>query len=141
MFRHSLRLTIAIVFAYLLGFIFDIKTPIDFTVIVIMRPSYGLTKERSKDRIIGTLIGAAVAFGNHAKCSNLWHISTCFFDICICIQQNYKFAAALITISIIFVYSFINPNAFEVIQYRVIDTIIGSTIAVAANYILVPRSL
>jgi uncharacterized membrane protein YccC len=50
--------------------------------------------------------------------------------------QNYKFAAALITISIIFVYSFINPNAFEVIQYRVIDTIIGSTIAVAANYIL-----
>jgi uncharacterized membrane protein YccC len=52
------------------------------------------------------------------------------------IQQNYKFAAALITISIIFVYSF-NPNAFEVIQYRVIDTIIGSTIAVA-NYILLP---
>jgi uncharacterized membrane protein YccC len=52
------------------------------------------------------------------------------------IQQNYKFAA-LITISIIFVYSFINPNAFEVIQYRVID-IIGSTIAVAANYILLP---
>jgi hypothetical protein len=86
-------------------------------------------------------IGAAVAFGivNHAKCSNLWHISTCFFDICICIDSaEYKFAAALITISIIFVYSFINPNAFEVIQYRVIDTI-GSTIAVAANYILVPK--
>jgi uncharacterized membrane protein YccC len=30
MFRHSLRLTIAIVFAYLLGFIFDIQTPIGF---------------------------------------------------------------------------------------------------------------
>jgi hypothetical protein len=41
MFRHSLRLTIAIVFAYLLGFIFDIKTPRILTVIVIMRPSYG----------------------------------------------------------------------------------------------------
>jgi uncharacterized membrane protein YccC len=56
MFRHSLRLTIAIVFAYLLGFIFDIQNTywILLTVIVIMRPSYGLTKERSKDRIIGT---------------------------------------------------------------------------------------
>jgi uncharacterized membrane protein YccC len=54
------------------------------------------------------------------------------------IQQNYKFAAALITISIIFVYSLINPDAFEVIQYRVIDTIIGATIAVVANYILLP---
>jgi uncharacterized membrane protein YccC len=50
MFRHSLRLTIAIVFAYLLGFIFDIQNTywILLTVIVIMRPSYGLTKERSK---------------------------------------------------------------------------------------------
>jgi uncharacterized membrane protein YccC len=49
MFRHSLRLTIAIVFAYLLGFFFDIQnTYWILTVIVIMRPSYGLTKERSK---------------------------------------------------------------------------------------------
>jgi hypothetical protein len=31
MFRHSLRLTIAIVFAYLLGFVFDIKHLLDFT--------------------------------------------------------------------------------------------------------------
>jgi uncharacterized membrane protein YccC len=30
MFRHSLRLTIAIVFAYLLGFLLTSKTPIDF---------------------------------------------------------------------------------------------------------------
>jgi uncharacterized membrane protein YccC len=53
------------------------------------------------------------------------------------IQQNYKFAAALITISIIFVYSLINPDAFEVIQYRVIDTL-SLEIAVVANYILLP---
>jgi uncharacterized membrane protein YccC len=142
MFRHSLRLTIAIVFAYLLGFIFDIKTPIGFlTVIVIMRPSYGLTKERSKDRIIGTLIGAAVAVGivlitQNVVIYGILALVSLIFAFAL-IQQNYKFAAALITISIIFVYSFINPNAFDD-QYRVIDTIIGSTIAVAANYILVP---
>jgi ABC-type multidrug transport system permease subunit len=50
-----------------------------------------------------------------------WHL---FHWYSFLIQQNYKFAAALITISIIFVYSLINPDAFEVIQYRVIDTII-----------------
>jgi uncharacterized membrane protein YccC len=54
------------------------------------------------------------------------------------IQQNYKSAAALITISIVFVYSLVNPDAFEVIQYRVIDTIIGAIIAVVANYFLLP---
>jgi uncharacterized membrane protein YccC len=31
-----------------------------------------------------------------------------------------------------------NPNAFEVIQYRVIDTIIGALIAVVANYLILP---
>jgi uncharacterized membrane protein YccC len=144
MFRHALRLTLAVVFAYLLGILFDIQNTywILLTVIVIMRPSYGLTKERSKDRIIGTLIGAGVAFGIVLITQNiivygvLALISVVFaFSL---IQQNYKSAAALITISIIFVYSFINPDAFEVIQYRVIDTIIGSVIAVVANYLLLP---
>jgi uncharacterized membrane protein YccC len=87
-----------------------------------MRPSYGLTKERSKDRIIGTLIGAAVAVGivlitQNVVIYGILALVSLIFAFAL-IQQNYKFAAALITISIIFVYSFINPNAFEVIQYR-----------------------
>jgi uncharacterized membrane protein YccC len=144
MFRHSLRLTLAIVFAYLLGILFEIQNSywILLTIIVIMRPSYGLTKERSKDRIIGTLIGAAVAFAIVLLTQNvIIYAVLALVSLVLAfslIQQNYKSAAALITISIIFVYSFINPNAFEVIQYRVIDTIIGSTIAVVANYMLVP---
>lgn len=144
MFRHSLRLAIAIVFAYLLGFILDIQNTywILLTIIVIMRPSYGLTKERSKDRIIGTLIGAAVAVGIVLITQNaVIYAALAIVSLILAfalIQQNYKSAAALITISIIFVYSFINPDAFEVIQYRVIDTIIGSTIAVVANYLLLP---
>jgi uncharacterized membrane protein YccC len=46
-----------------------------------MRPSYGLTKERSKDRIIGTFIGAAVAFGIVLVTHNtiLYGISFYFF--------------------------------------------------------------
>jgi uncharacterized membrane protein YccC len=144
MFRHSLRLTLAIVFAYLLGILFEIQNSywILLTIIVIMRPSYGLTKERSKDRIIGTLIGAAVAVAIVLLTQNvIIYAVLALVSLVLAfslIQQNYKSAAALITISIIFVYSFINPNAFEVIQYRVIDTIIGSTIAVVANYMLVP---
>lgn len=143
-FRHSLRLTIAIVFGYLLGFLFDIQNTywILLTIIVIMRPSYGLTKERSKDRIIGTIIGAFIAVGIVFITQNLVVYSILAFISLILafslIQQNYKSAAALITISIIFLYSLMNPNAFEVIQYRVIDTIIGALIAVIANYLILP---
>ena len=112
------------------------------TIIVIMRPSYGLTQERSKDRIIGTIIGAMFAVGivlltqNEILYAVLALVSLVFaFAL---IQQNYKSAAALITISIVFTYSFINPKFLEVIEFRVIDTIIGAVIAVVANYTLLP---
>jgi uncharacterized membrane protein YccC len=108
-----------------------------------MRPSYGLTKERSKDRIIGTLIGAIIAIGIVLTTQNMiLYGALAFISIILAfslIQQNYKSAAALITISIIFVYSLINPNTFEVIQYRVLDTGIGATIAIVANYLIFPR--
>ena len=144
LFRHSLRFTVAILFAFLLGTILDIHNTywILLTIIVIIRPNYGLTKERSKDRVIGTLIGSAIAMGIVLLTQNVIVYSilalvslTLSFAL---LQQNYKSAAALITISIIFVYSLINPNAFEVIQYRVIDTVIGALIAIVANYVLWP---
>jgi uncharacterized membrane protein YccC len=32
----------------------------------------------------------------------------------------------------------VHPNSFEVIQFRIIDTLLGATIAVVANYLLLP---
>src|SRR5690606_40249844 len=64
-FKHSLRLAVTVVLGYILGSVFVFQNPywILLTIIVIMRPSYGLTKARSKDRIIGTFIGGALAAG------------------------------------------------------------------------------
>ncbi|WP_405384151.1 FUSC family membrane protein [Maribacter sp. LLG6340-A2] len=144
MFRHAFRFAIAILFAYVLGYFMAIQNTywILLTVVVIMRPSYGLTKARSTDRIIGTLFGALFAIGVVLLTQNIIVYSLLAFVSLILafslIQRNYKFAAALITISIVFVYSLINPNAFEVIQYRVIDTILGAVIAVVANYTILP---
>lgn len=144
LFRHALRFTVAMLFAFLLGTILEIHNTywILLTIIVIIRPNYGLTKERSKDRVIGTFLGAAIA-----TCIVLITQNVIVYGVLAVIsltlsfallQQNYKSAAALITLSIIFVYSLINPNAFEVIQYRVVDTIIGAVIAIVANYVLWP---
>jgi uncharacterized membrane protein YccC len=60
-----------------------------------MRPSYGLTKERSKDRIIGTLIGAAIAVGIVLLTQNVVVYAVLAFVSLVfafaLIQQNYKF--------------------------------------------------
>ena len=144
MLRHALRLTSAIVFGFLLGSLLDIKNAywIVLTIVVIMRPNYGLTKERSKNRIIGTIIGAIIATSiilitkNTTVYMVLAVISLTFaFSL---IQQSYKAGAAFITLHIVFVYALIDPNAFLVVQYRVIDTVIGAIIAVLANYLLFP---
>src|SRR5690606_16154757 len=51
LFRHALRFTVAMVFAFVLGNYFGIHNTywILLSIVVIMRPNYGLTKERSKD--------------------------------------------------------------------------------------------
>ncbi|MCM4169596.1 hypothetical protein DHD08_18095 [Arenibacter sp. H213] len=143
-FRHSLRLTTAIILAYISGTALGIINTywILLTLIVIMRPYYGLTKERSINRIIGTLAGAVIATiiilltQNPVVYGVLAAISlTIAFSL---IQQSYRSAAAFITINVIFVYSLITPNAFEVIQYRVLDTVLGAVLAVVANYLFWP---
>ena len=56
-FRHSLRLTITIAIGFIIGTIFPFQNVywILLTIVVIMRPGYGLTKQRSYQRIIGTV--------------------------------------------------------------------------------------
>src|SRR5690606_36677000 len=64
-FRHSLGLTITIIAGYALGEILLLQKEywILMTIIVIMRPGYGLTKQRSKDRVLGTILVCLIAFG------------------------------------------------------------------------------
>ncbi|MFT6837344.1 MAG: putative membrane protein YccC [Sediminicola sp.] len=142
--RHALRLTIAVGVGFVLGTLLGIRNPywIVLTLIVLMRPSYGLTKSRAKERIIGTLIGAAIAIliilltNNTMVYKILAVISlTLAFSL---IVQSYRSAAAFITLFIIFVYALINPNSFQVVQYRILDTAIGAVLAVITNYTLWP---
>ncbi|PWK18308.1 FUSC family protein [Xanthomarina spongicola] len=137
-FKHSLRLAVTVMLGYGIGVFFDLQNPywIILTVIVIMRPSYGLTKTRSKDRIVGTLIGAVVASGmvfliNHPYVYGALGVLSLVIAFSM-VQKNYRASATFITLSVIFIYAIIQPDILKVIQYRVIDTIIGATISYLA---------
>ena len=54
------------------------------------------------------------------------------------LKQNYRNAAAFITLYVIFMFALIHPSIIEVIGYRVIDTLIGSLLAYLANYFFWP---
>ncbi|WP_232228831.1 FUSC family protein [Salegentibacter sp. T436] len=143
-FKHSLRLAIVILVGFSIGLYFSFENAywIILTIVVIMRPNYGLTKDRSKQRIVGTLIGAVIALGivfitkNQVVYGILGLFSlTLAFSL---IQRNYRTAAVFITLSIVFIYSLLKPDVFNVIQFRVIDTVLGAGLAALGNFILWP---
>jgi len=144
LFKHSLRLSMIVLIGFLLGNMFSMQNPywILITIIVIMRPSFGLTKTRSIHRVIGTLIGASIAVVVIFITQN-----TIVYGVIAVIslplafsflQLNYRNAAIFITLHVLFVYAIFEPNILSVVQFRIIDTLIGATLAFTATYILLP---
>jgi len=143
-FRHSLRLSLLFLVSLAIGHFFEFQKSywILITLIVIMRPNYGLTKERTKMRIKGTIIGAAAAvlivilFSSPSVFAVLAIISIILgFSM---LQENYVGAAAFITVTVIMVYALLSPEAYSIIQYRVVDTFIGAGLVIIGNYFLWP---
>jgi uncharacterized membrane protein YccC len=143
-FRHSLRLTITILAGFVIGKFLPFQNVywILLTIIVIMRPGYGLTKQRSIERIFGTVLGGLIAFGiisvvhNPIAVSSLAILSMLMgFSFT---QINYKVGATFVTMYVVFVYGMLTPNIADVIQYRILDTVVGAALAFTANYLLWP---
>lgn len=143
-FKHSLRLALVVMAGYAIGDLFSLQNSywILLTIIVIMRPNYGLTKTRSKQRTAGTLIGAGIAIGIVLITQNLVVYGVlaviCLITAFAMVQKNYKTSATFVTLSVVFVYALLEPNVLNVIQFRVIDTLIGAGLATVGNLILWP---
>ena len=143
-FKHSLRLALMTMIGYGVGILFSVQNPywILLTLIVIMRPTFGLTKTRSKERTIGTLIGGALAVGivlltQNTTVYGIFAIVSLVIAFSM-VQRNYKASATFITLSVVFIYALLQPDIFNVIQYRVTDTLIGAGLATLGNLLLWP---
>lgn len=143
-FKHSLRLAIVVLVGFAIGKSFSMQNPywILLTIVIIMRPSFGLTKSRSIHRVVGTLIGAAIATiiilitQNTVVYGIIAVISLPFaFSF---IQLNFRNAAVFITLNVVFVYALFEPDILSLIQFRIIDTLIGGSLAFVSNYFLWP---
>jgi uncharacterized membrane protein (TIGR01666 family) len=143
-FRHSLRLTITILIGFIIGKVLPFQNAywIVLTIVVIMRQGYGLTKQRTYQRIFGTILGGFVAFG----ILSVLHDSTIISGLAIIAMlfgfsfapTNYKVGATFVTIYVIFIYGILTPNVDDLIQYRVIDTLVGASLSFLANHFIWP---
>ncbi|PPK87588.1 putative membrane protein YccC [Neolewinella xylanilytica] len=143
-FRHSLRLAAVVTLGYLVGQVLGVQNAywIMLTVVVILRPSYVQSKDRSLERTIGTLIGAALAASvvfltdSYLVYGIIAAVALPFMFVYL--NKDYRIAALFVTLNLVFVYAMLHPSAYTVIAYRIVDTVIGAVLAWLASRFLWP---
>jgi uncharacterized membrane protein YccC len=143
-FRHSLRLTAALILGGIAAKFLPFQNVywILMTIIIIMRPGYGLTKQRSIQRVIGTVIGGIIAFSILSFIPN--HLTLSILAIlCMLLgfsftQTKYTVSATFVTMYIVFIYGILTTDFLNVIQFRIADTLAGALLAYLANHFLWP---
>jgi uncharacterized membrane protein (TIGR01666 family) len=142
-FKHSLRVALVC----LIGFI-AAKTIthghhsywILLTIIVILKPGFSLTKQRNYQRLLGTIAGGAlgILLLYFIQDTTAQFIILMVFMIAAYSFQrlNYIVSVIFMTPYILILFKFLGVN--HVVEERIIDTIIGSTIAFISSYIIFP---
>jgi len=144
-FRHAIRVSTATLAGYLVSLFFPLGHSywILLTIIVILKPAYSLTKKRNYQRVTGTVAGAL------AGLLILYFIpdKTVLFALMLVLmigtysflRTNYFISVFFMTPYVLLLLHLLNGGNFEtIISDRLIDTAIGSAIAFAANFLLLP---
>ncbi len=143
-FRHSLRITTTLLLGFMVGKLLPFENVywILITIVVIMRPGYGLTKKRTFDRFVGTIIGGAIGFAIlyfEPSIVTLGGLSVFFLILGLTFNpSNFKIGSACITLNIIFLFAIMNPSHGDIILYRILDTCAGAILAILANHFFWP---
>jgi uncharacterized membrane protein (TIGR01666 family) len=142
-FKHALRVALVC----LIGFI-TAKTIalghhsywVLLTIIVILKPGFSLSKQRNYQRLTGTILGGVIGILILVFIPNK---DAQFFLLLILMIGTYSFTRLNYVISVIFMTPFVLIlfnflGVGFVLKERVIDTAIGSSIALIASYLFFP---
>jgi uncharacterized membrane protein YccC len=137
--RYALRLSLAVAFGMAVSeFIGGHSIWIVITIMVVLRPGFGLTQQRNKYRLIGTLLGCVAIQGVlwtvHQPTSLFWIMTVSFLLLFCFLRLNYLVSVFFATVGILLLYHFMSPQAALVGQ-RAIDTLIGTCIGGIAGYL------
>ncbi|MEO7310597.1 MAG: FUSC family membrane protein [Chitinophagaceae bacterium] len=145
MFRHSLRLSLAALCAYIIALFlpFGHGYWILLTVIVILKPAYSLTKQRNFERLIGTisgtLAGALFLYLVKNETAVLITLAVLMIGAYSFLRKNYLVSVILMTTYLMMMFHLLEPQDFKsILTDRIIDTAIGSVLAFIFGYLLSP---
>lgn len=144
-FRYAVRMAIVCLLGFVVSHLFSLGHHsywILLTIIVILKPSFSLTKQRNYERIIGTVIGGliGVAILIFVKDETPRFIFLLGFMVGAYSFQrvNYKLSVLFLTPYLLILFSFLGANNITIAKERIVDTLVGSIIAFAASYFIFP---
>jgi len=141
-FRFSLRVSMAIAAGLVIAAMLPYQAHsywIILTIVIILKPSFSMTKQRRKDRIIGTVIGCIITalvlrYLNHPALVMavlvLSTVATFTFT-----YLRYRYAAIAVSVMILLWMYIVSPSG-GMIYERLVDTFIGAAIATAFSFVL-----
>jgi uncharacterized membrane protein YccC len=142
-FRYSLRVLLAV----LVGLVVAGHLPyashgywIVLTIAVILKPSYSMTRQRRRDRLIGTLVGCAMTLLILHLTRSPAVLLACLFVATAAgpafVTIKYRYTAIAASMQILLQISLLVPEASSVVGERLVDTMIGAAIATLFSFVL-----
>ena len=145
-FRHAMRMMLACLAGFVVA---KVLLPghhsywIIMTITYMLKPAFSLTKQRNINRVLGTLLGGVVGGlvlwlvpDRTALVGLLGVFMLISFSFT---RSNYIVAVTFMTPFVLILFSFMGLGYLQVVEERILDTMIGCTLAFAASYLLFPR--
>jgi uncharacterized membrane protein (TIGR01666 family) len=144
-FKHALRVSLVC----LIGFVAAKLLPLGhhsywilLTIIVIMKPGFSLSKQRNYQRLLGTIGGGIIGVLILMFIPN----SNVQFALMVALMiGTYSFMRLYYVVSVIcmtpyvlILFKFLGIGGFDILEERILDTAIGSGIAILASYLAFP---
>ncbi|MFW1081879.1 YccS family putative transporter [Vibrio parahaemolyticus] len=143
LFRHALRMSIALTIGYGIIQLFDIDRGywILLTTLFVCQPNYSATRQKLTARVIGTfaglLIGVPLLTFFPSQESQLVFIVVSGVMFFAFRMNNYGYATGFITLLVLFLFNQLGEG-YAVVLPRLADTLIGCALAVAAVMFILP---
>ncbi len=143
LFRHALRMSIALTIGYGIIQLFDIDRGywILLTTLFVCQPNYSATRQKLMARVIGTLAGLLIGVplltffpSQESQLVFIVVSGVMFFAFR---MNNYGYATGFITLLVLFLFNQLGEG-YAVVLPRLADTLIGCALAVAAVMFILP---
>jgi uncharacterized membrane protein YccC len=142
-FRFSVRVALAIAAGLAVGQMLPYAAHsywIVLTIVIILKPSFSMTKQRRSDRIIGTIIGCVITalilkfMAYPPLILGVLILSTVAMPTFVYLR--YRYAAIAVSIMILLQMYLLTPDNPNLILERLTDTFIGAAVATAFSFVL-----